>query len=67
MATETIAIERREPSDGTRSLRGKQVEKEKQREVDTAPNNQFHRIAALWHEGVNLKGCGWVARGARGR
>ncbi len=26
-----------------------------------------HRIAALWRDGMNLKGRVWAARGARGR
>jgi len=28
-------------------------------------NKSRHRIAALWREGMNLKGCVWAARGAR--
>ena len=28
-------------------------------------NNPRHRIAALWREGMNVKGRGWAARGAR--
>jgi hypothetical protein len=30
-------------------------------------NPSRHRIAALWREGMNPKGRGWAARGARGR
>ena len=30
------------------------------------PNAPRHRIAALWREGMNVKGRGWAARGARG-
>jgi hypothetical protein len=30
-------------------------------------NESRHRIAALWREGMNVKGRGWAARGARGR
>jgi hypothetical protein len=35
--------------------------------TDLLPNLTRHRIAALWREGMNPKGCGWAARGARGR
>lgn len=28
------------------------------------PNKLFYRIAALWREGMNVKGHGWAARGA---
>jgi len=31
------------------------------------PNRTRHRIAALWRAGMNVKGRGWAARGARGR
>ena len=30
-------------------------------------NHPRHRIAAQWREGMNVKGCGWAARGARKR
>ncbi len=34
---------------------------------EPVPNHPRHRIAALWREGMNVKGRGWAARGARER
>jgi hypothetical protein len=31
----------------------------------TPPNTARHRIAARWRMLLNVKGCGWAARGAR--
>ena len=52
-------------SDGMETHQRAAIRKVEQ-ESDT-PNPARHRIAALWREGMNVKGRSWAARGARGR